>query len=190
MSIEALKLTLEALQDYVDEYGPWSDDSGAQFVLRVGREVLAKPEQEPVAWLHWLNGPVRLFLNKDEAMLELERLNRDYPVDAEHRKMRPLVLGDTTPPQRKPLSDEECGVLWTAAVHKASLPPNRSALLHYKDAIEDVYCTELKVRQTPLTRTQISNALADTHIEFGLGKHSSYAEAFTRAIEAAHGIKE
>ena len=81
-------------------------------------------------------------------------------------------------------------MLWTAAVHKASLPPNRSALLHYKDAIEDVYCTELKVRQTPLTRTQISNALADTHIEFGLGKHSSYAEAFARAIEAAHNIKE
>ena len=47
MSIEALKLTLEALQDYVDEYGPWSDDSGAQYVLRVGKEALAKPSQEP-----------------------------------------------------------------------------------------------------------------------------------------------
>ena len=47
MSIEALKLTLEALQDYVDEYGPWSDDSGAQYVLRVGKEALAQPEQEP-----------------------------------------------------------------------------------------------------------------------------------------------
>lgn len=46
---EALKLALEALQDYVDEHGPWSDDSGAQYVLRVGKEVLAQPEQEPVA---------------------------------------------------------------------------------------------------------------------------------------------
>ena len=44
---EALKLALEALQDYVDEYGPWSDDSGAQYVLRVGREALAQPEQKP-----------------------------------------------------------------------------------------------------------------------------------------------
>ena len=75
-------------------------------------EALAQPEQEPVAWLHWLNGPVRLFLNKDEAMLELERLNRDYPVDAEHRKMRPLVLGDTTPPQRKPFNHHEFGYWW------------------------------------------------------------------------------
>ena len=39
---EALNLALEALQDYVDEYGPWSDDSGAQYVLRVGKEALAQ----------------------------------------------------------------------------------------------------------------------------------------------------
>ena len=43
---EALKLALEALQDYLDEYGPWSDDSGAQYVLRVGKEALAQPQQE------------------------------------------------------------------------------------------------------------------------------------------------
>ena len=47
---QALELALEALQDYVDEYGPWSDDSGAQYALRVGKEALAQPEQEPVAW--------------------------------------------------------------------------------------------------------------------------------------------
>ena len=46
---QALELALEALQDYVDEHGPWSDDSGAQYVLRVGKEALAQPEQEPVA---------------------------------------------------------------------------------------------------------------------------------------------
>ncbi len=63
-------------------------------------EHLAQPEQEPVAWMHWLHGPVRLFMNKDEATLELERLNREYPVDKDHRKMRPLVFGDTTSPQR------------------------------------------------------------------------------------------
>ena len=46
---QALELALEALQDYVDEHGPWSDDSGAQYVLKVGKEALAQPEQEPVA---------------------------------------------------------------------------------------------------------------------------------------------
>lgn len=57
----------------------------------------AQPEQEPVAWLHWTHGPVQLFLNKDEAMLELDRLNREYPVDKYARQMKPLY---TTPPQR------------------------------------------------------------------------------------------
>ena len=71
----------------------------------------AQPEQEPVAWLHWLHGPVRLFLNKDEAMMELDRLNREYPVDKDARQMKPLY---TTPPHRKPwvgLTDDEVSQL-------------------------------------------------------------------------------
>jgi hypothetical protein len=72
--------------------------------LKVAADLLAQPEQEPVAWLHWLHGPVRLFLNKDEAMMELDRLNREYPVDKDARQMKPLY---TSPPQRKPLTDEE-----------------------------------------------------------------------------------
>jgi len=59
---------------------------------------------QPVAWLHWLHGPVRLFLSKDEAMMELDRLNREYPVDKYARQMRPLY---TTPQQRKPLTWEQ-----------------------------------------------------------------------------------
>jgi hypothetical protein len=61
-----------------------------------------KQMQEPVAWMHWLNGPCQLYMNKDEAMLELERLNRQYPVDSHARKMRPLVFGDTAPPAAQP----------------------------------------------------------------------------------------
>ena len=43
---KVMELALDALQDYVDEYGPWSDDNGAQYVLRVGKEALAQTEQE------------------------------------------------------------------------------------------------------------------------------------------------
>jgi hypothetical protein len=57
-----------------------------------------QPAQEHVAWMHWLNGPCKLYMNKDDAMLELERLNREYPADGHARKMRPLVFGDTAPP--------------------------------------------------------------------------------------------
>lgn len=50
----------------------------------------AAPAPDPVAWLHWLHGPVRVFLNRDDAMLELDRLNREYPREKEDRKMLPL----------------------------------------------------------------------------------------------------
>jgi hypothetical protein len=60
------------------------------------------PVQEPVAWMHWLDGPCRVLMDKDEAMMELDRLNREYPADSHARKMRPLVFGDTTPPAAQP----------------------------------------------------------------------------------------
>ena len=76
-------------------------------------------KQEPVAWMHWLNGPCRVLMNKDEAMMELDRLNREYPVDGHARKVRPLVFGDTTPPaaQRQwvGLTDEQRKNLWVSA---------------------------------------------------------------------------
>lgn len=97
MTQEALKLTLEVLQDYVDEYGPWSDDSGAQYVLRVGKEALAQPEQEPVA--HCTVKPLR----GDESYPKTEIIwVKGRPVAG------PLY---TTPPQRKPLTDEKISLI-------------------------------------------------------------------------------
>jgi len=66
---------------------------------------------EPVAWMHWLHGPVRLFMNKDEAMMELNRLDREYPVDEGARQMRPLY---TAPPQRQPLQVDKDGWYWVS----------------------------------------------------------------------------
>ena len=85
----------------------------------------------------WTHGPVLVFLNKNEADLELDRLNREYPSGFEHRKIRPLVFGDTTPPpvteshKRKSLTDEECDEairrsgLWTLA---CTVPQNLALL--------------------------------------------------------------
>ena len=61
---EALKLALEALEDYVEEYGPHEKDSGAAYAITAIREALAHTlevreqpaqQQEPVAWkdLFW-----------------------------------------------------------------------------------------------------------------------------------------
>jgi hypothetical protein len=85
-------------------------DKKAQNARELGLDYEPAPQpdvqQEPVAWMHWLHGPVRLFLNKDEAMMELDRLNREYPVDADGRKMRPLVFGDISqqPAQQEPVA--------------------------------------------------------------------------------------
>ena len=46
---EALKLALEALEDYVEEYGPHEKDSGAAYAITAIREALAEQQQEPVA---------------------------------------------------------------------------------------------------------------------------------------------
>ena len=45
---QALELALEALEDYVEEYGPHEKDSGAAYAITAIKEALAQPEQEPV----------------------------------------------------------------------------------------------------------------------------------------------
>ena len=132
--IDALKLALEALQEYVDEYGPWSDDSGAQYVLRVGKEVLAQleqgwtperiagmkrlkdaqdkkleqPEQEFVAWSYWQS-----CLNDDGTQTApwVHRLSKFKPTESIINKdVTPLY---TTPPQRTWVGlDEEDDIDW------------------------------------------------------------------------------
>jgi hypothetical protein len=50
-------------------------------------------------------------MNKQEAMMELDRLNREYPVDNHARKMRPLVFGDTTPPAAAPVQETKKSIV-------------------------------------------------------------------------------
>ena len=49
---QALELALEALEDYVEEYGPHEKDSGAAYAITAIKEALAQPEQEPVAYIN------------------------------------------------------------------------------------------------------------------------------------------
>jgi hypothetical protein len=111
MKDEALDLALEALENLFGIPAQWTGEGGgdvavwrlggshrAQAAITAIKQARSAPVQEPVAWMHWLHGPVQLFMNKQEAMMELDRLNREYPVDNHARKMRPLVFGDATPP--------------------------------------------------------------------------------------------
>ena len=102
MTKEALKLALEALEGVLDNSPKVLDASisgGLYEVVQCRdaitaiKEALAQPEQEPVAW----------------AMLHdnghfIDAIHPDEHARVEGKYIHPLY---TTPPQRKPLSDEE-----------------------------------------------------------------------------------
>ena len=95
---EALKLALETL-----EYaGPsWID--ARQPAITAIKEALAQPEQEPVG---------DFYITKDMAE-HIKNLEVDWTICASgskrptEKKVVPVFVGNTTPPQRKPLTDEE-----------------------------------------------------------------------------------
>lgn len=87
----------EDLQEVLDKLG-WSYKVPEQ---REGiRELLAQPEQEPVAWM-W---------KKHTAGGWLNTVGLDKPIATAHQiNIYPLYLA---PPTREPLSDEEIVKLW------------------------------------------------------------------------------
>ena len=94
---EALRLALGALQrfikyDYNENPFDGKDVEGAEAITAI-KKALAQPEQEPVAWamLH------------DNGQF-IDAIHPDEHARVEGKYIHPLY---TTPPQRKPLSDEE-----------------------------------------------------------------------------------
>ena len=117
---EALKLALEALVLNNAEWkrladsgdsGDWSAEDQDHYkhteeAITAIKEALAQPEQEPVAWCVYCDGQFNLniFRVKDVADVKKVRLDLEYP--NHKRKVVPLY---TSPPQRKPLTDEHIG---------------------------------------------------------------------------------
>ena len=112
MTKEALRLALEALSDlsawndgevggHMDE--PYSAEVARRTITAI-KKVLAQPEQEPVAWGVFEGNLHDMFFSPSEAQ-EMADLK------GTHAEVRPLY---TTPPQRKPLTDEEIWKFWWA----------------------------------------------------------------------------
>ena len=59
------------------------------------KQALKQPEQEPVAWMIWIEGNAGMFSIKREAQIEFAKGNEKYP--DEDRKLIPLY---THPPKR------------------------------------------------------------------------------------------
>jgi len=109
---EALNLALDAL-----ETSMYPQQKQLQAITAI-KEALAQPEQEPVAW--------RTYTGRGYYIIDatLEEAQKNWP-DREHQ---PLY---TTPPQRKPLTDEE--IVLVVAECAAS---HQHTDIHFARAIE------------------------------------------------------
>ena len=94
---EALKLALEALEDLGIKHFENTGEVLYKDTFTAIKEALAQPEQEPVAWVHHLT-----FKNLNS--FERSRYSTTLAKKQTDACCIPLY---TTPPQRKPLTDEE-----------------------------------------------------------------------------------
>ena len=98
---EALKMALEALEDRASLM-KW------QIARDAVKEALAQPEQEPVAWMYDQAKYRENDLRGRQWAFNCFSQNKPW-VDDMVRNLTPLF---TTPPQRKPLTDEEIKELY------------------------------------------------------------------------------
>jgi hypothetical protein len=98
MSREAMKLALEALEA-LSRIEPGCYNA-AYVAIAAIREALAQPEQEPVAWESLLGAVARGWCYEKNA-------NKTMDVDLAVAIAKEVDALYTTPPHRKPLTDEE-----------------------------------------------------------------------------------
>ena len=217
---KVFELALEALQDYVDEHGPWSDDSGAQYVLRVGKEALAQPEQEPVANVVLRDGLPTLLANNqikptDERLYttppQPEKPDQDE-VDIRSRLYQRIHELETqlAQPEQAPVAFDvqkalrrayHLGQNYWADADSESYAANKRSDKHRQNF--DELCEEAFAYTTPPQRKPLTSAVNDemlaalewitTYIENApqqLTEAHQWAKISRGIIEAAHGIKE
>ena len=143
-------------------------------------------------------------MSKEEIKLALEVLKAAYvPADLDEQRERAITAFETelakpdfwegyVPEPVKPAQQEP--VAWTnwrelvGARHYRTPGWEMYADKRNPDDVA-IYTCPIAQRK-PLSNEQIGQAARDAHIAFCLNKHQTYEHALTRAIEAAHGIKE
>lgn len=120
MTKEALKLALEALELHLThhEHGCVYLDPAVTAI----KEALAQPEQEPVVWM---------YQDKSTHQVSFQKYMRAF-VDHGATYETPLY---TTPPQRKPLTENEIKHLWYEAC-QTNLELTSQLIVHLARNIE------------------------------------------------------
>jgi len=125
---EALKLALEALE--LANVNHWWGSSSIENAITAIKEALEQPEQEPVTWKLVPIKPTDEML---KAMDECSTEGYDERLYAGHAASIYMAAVDVapTPPQRKPLTDEEIN-----RIAKNYALSNPTTPLHFARAIE------------------------------------------------------
>ena len=146
MSIEVMELALEALK-FVNQTGDTQtfDMCYADKAITALEEALAKPEQNPVAWIHnFIDGGISIGKQPADLNRHPDRWTALYkepkPCPTCEALARTVMLDqtshDTAPPQRKPLTDEAIATVYWGATGQ-SLRPQDNVLAHkFARAIE------------------------------------------------------
>ena len=97
-------------------------------------------QQEPVAWMIWTHGPVLVFMSKDEANMEFDRLNHAYP-----EPTRMLVPLYTSPPiEATPLASQRSVKPWVGLTDEEAIFLIENECLGRGDLVEAI---EAKLRE-------------------------------------------
>ena len=121
---ELMQQALEALEAIAWSNNTTWQSQRAKIEVNAIRKALAQPEQEPVAWMHVMDNTEGLKANGTGIVSITQKrkhpfgkpgvdFSRSYPVTS-----TPLY---TTPPHRKPLTDEEIQDVVTRAVRERKL---------------------------------------------------------------------
>jgi len=120
---EALKLALEALEPDVYR-AEWAVEQDREKAITAIKAALAQPEQEPVAWVTKRNVIVDGLWEEEITFSEFDDGGDPVyytPPQPEERNFCPrcgkrtadlTVIHTCTPPQRKPLTDDEIWEFW------------------------------------------------------------------------------
>ena len=208
----ALRLALEALQDYVDEYGPWREDSGAQYALRVGKEALmsvpdgAQPEPYKVISKHLSQStdgrvcidPVTGDFGIGSVAHPLVPAAQREPTKKEHdvlmgalkRLSKVVDNGQTKDPEQEPVA-----YLVTGPYEKQAFSDIGSANAYCRGLNKgfdtDAYIVS-PLYTTPPQRKPLPHSVMVKHMKEScdsMEMRGAFADGWMSA-EAAHGIKE
>ena len=188
MSKEAMKLALEKIADALPAY--IDGVASREYLATIHKALAEQPaQQEPVAIIASLMPAER------HTLLEEGHSLHDSLYTTPPAQQEPFAWADLNALTAQ-FNSVNCGTAYRLPAEGrqplyTSPPPCQTCEALARTVMLDQTSHDTTPPQRkPLSNEKIGQAARDAHIAFCLNKHQTYEHALTRAIEAAHGIKE